>query len=100
MLRTAPYPCLLLTVLILGCARHRGEMSESGALQCQSDCEVDVRNPTAEGMQVWAHVMESHSTSDPSPRRLVAAGVREPYISQAFFFRLHGSVPPLSKRRS
>ena len=65
MLRTAPYPCLLLTVLILGCARHRGEMSESGALQCQSDCEVDVRNPTAEGMQVWAHVIDSHSTFDP-----------------------------------
>ena len=65
MLNTAPYLCLLLTVFILGCARHRGEMSASGALQCQSDCELDVSNPTAEGIQVWAQVMDSHSTSDP-----------------------------------
>jgi hypothetical protein len=69
MSRIAQHPfvtgVILLPVLALACARHQGEMSGLGAFPRQSDCEVDIRNPSAEGMQVWAHVIDGRPSTDP-----------------------------------
>ena len=53
----------LLPLIAGGCAgRHNG----AGYLPRESECEVDVRNPSAEAMQVWAHVVDGKASSDPA----------------------------------
>ena len=52
----------LLPLFAGGCAGHH---NGAGYLSRESECEVDVRNPSAEAMQVWAHVVDGKVSSDP-----------------------------------
>ena len=55
----------LCPLISVGCAGHRHAATELNFLPRESECEVDVRNPSAETMQLWAHVIDGKASSDP-----------------------------------
>ena len=55
----------LCPLIAVGCARHRNATTDLTFLPRESECEVDVRNPSAEAMQVWAHVIVGKASRDP-----------------------------------